>query len=254
MLEAFVNTFFRGYLWIFLAAISGIIYLAKVKNVPLINRIFVWFLWFTLFVDLSGFYSLIAYYSDYRYFSFVNGTKFVQNYWLYNIFKTVAFIFYFYFFIFQLKSTRLRKIMLWITWIFFISAWINYYFFMDIFMGYSLYTAIGGTFILLTLIGLYLYQIIRSNEILDFYRELPFYVATGALLWHITITPLFIFNQLGIMYSSEDFVRVYLKILTIMNFIMYGFFAVGFLTVSFSRRYYKAKKTGGPETFNNRMT
>lgn len=242
MLEAFVNTFVRGYLWIFLAAIAGSIYLAKVKKVPRINRIFVWFLWLTLFVDLSGFYSLIGYYTDYRYFGFVKGTKYLQNYWLYNIFKTVAFVFYFYFFILQLNSPRIRKIMIWITWIFFVSAWANYFFFTDIFLGYSSFTAIGGTFILLLCIALYLFQIIRSDKIVDFYREFPFYVAIGALLWHLTITPLFIYNKYGIMHSSADFVQMYLRILTIMNFIMYGLFAIGFITVTTSRKKIKGEK------------
>jgi len=249
LLEAFVNTFFRGYLWIFLAAISGTIYLAKVNNIPLINRIFVWFLWLTLVVDLIGFYSLLGYYSDYKHFGFINGTKYVQNYWLYNIFKTVAFLFYFHYFIFQLKSPRLRKFMLWIAWLYFIAAWINYFFFIDIFLGYSIFTAIGGTFILLLIIGSYLYQIIRSNKIVDFYRELPFYVAIGTLLWHITITPLFIYNQLGIMHSSADFVSMYLRILTIMNIIMYGFFALGFLTVSFSTKHSKRKDITGTKKY-----
>lgn len=247
MLDAFVNTFFRGYLWILLAAISGTIYLLKVKNPPLLNRIFVWFLWLTLVVDLSGFYSAIGYYTNYKYFAFANGTKYIQNYWLYNIFKTIAFVFYFYFFIFQLKSRQLRKIMLWVTWIFFFTAWANYYFFTDIFLGYSSFTAIGGTFILLLCIALYLYQILRSDKILDFYRELPFYVAIGTLLWHITITPLFIYNQFAIMHSSEDFVSMYLKILTLMNFIMYGSFTVGFLIVAFSRKYKKTIMNPKPE-------
>lgn len=187
-------------------------------------------------MDLTGFYALLAYYSDYKILGFVKGTPFAQNYWLYNSMKTIAFVFYFYFFIYQLQSRRLRKMLTWVTWVFFILAWCNLLIFDNFFKGYSPFTVIGGTLILLICIALYFYQVLKSDRILYFYRELPFYVAVGTLLWHLSITPLFIYNKYGIMTQSEDFVTMYLRILAIMNFIMYSLFAIGFIFTALSQK------------------
>ncbi len=232
MFDLFIETFFRGLLWELIAALAGAYYLLKGKNIPFINKIFVWFLWLTLVIDFSGLYMLVGYYSDYKYFGFVKGTRFVQNYWLFNSYHLIAFGAFLSFFISQISSKKWRKRLWLITLLFSISAIINLIFSGVFFTGYAAFTAIGGTLLLLFCIGLFFYQVLRSDKILNFYSDLAFYVAIGALIWHVSITPLFIYNKFGIMASSPEFVNFYKGLLLTMNVFMYSSFAAGFIVKS----------------------
>lgn len=236
MQEAFLNTVFRGYLWELIAAVAGAYYLLKVSDPPFINKVFVWFIWFTLFIDVAGFYALAAYYSGYEWFGFVKGTNYAQNYWMYNAFKLLSFVVYLSVFTTQINSSRIRKLLWGTIGVFSIVSISNFIFSGQYFKAYMAFTVVGGTILLLIYIGIYFYQILKSNRILNFYKELSFYIAIGALLWHLSITPLFIFNKYVIMSSSPDFVQIYLKILTLMNFLMYGIFSFGFIILSKKER------------------
>ena len=236
MLDQLIDSIFRAFLWEFIAALAGAYYLIKAKSIPLIHRIFVWFLWFTLLVDTSGFYNIVAYYSDYEYFSFIKGTSFVHTYWLFNPYHLIAYVVFQSFIVTQINSGKLRKILWVIIILFTISAIFNLIFSGIYFNSYSAFTAIGGTIILVVYIGMFFYQILRSNRILDFYKDLAFYIAIGALIWHVSITPLFIYNKFGIMNTSPEFVNLYKILLSVMNAFMYGAFATGFLFVTQKRR------------------
>jgi len=242
LFDLFIETFFRGLLWEFIAALAGSYYLWKIKNVPFINKIFVWFLWLTLVIDFSGLYMLFGYYSNYKYFAFVKGTRFVQNYWLFNSYHLIAYCAFLAFFISHLSSKKWRKRFWIITWLFSIIAILNLIFSGVFFTGYAAFTAIGGTLILLFCIALFFFQVLRGDKILNFYSDLAFYVAIGALLWHVSITPLFIYNKYGIMSSSPDFVNFYKGLLLTMNVFMYGCFAAGFIIKSKSRYIAKEEK------------
>ena len=225
-----------------MAALAGGYYLFRARNIPLIHRIFVWFLWLTLLVDTSGFYNVAAYYSDYEYFSFIKDTRFVHTYWLFNPYHLIAYVAFQSFFIAQINSEKLRKILWVILIVFIISAILNLILSGIFFTSYSAFTAIGGTVILVFLIGLFFYQILRSNRILNFYKDLAFYIAIGALIWHVSITPLFIYNKFGIMNTSPEFVNFYKILLSVMNAFMYGSFTAGFIIVSQKRRSLKRIK------------
>lgn len=219
-------------MWEFIAALAGGYYLLKAHSIPLINKIFVWFLWLTLLVDTSGFYNVAAYYSDYEYFSFIKGTKFVHTYWLFNPYHLIAYVAFQSFFITQINSEKLRKRLWIITVAFTLAAILNLILSGIFFTSYSAFTAICGTVILVLWIGLFFYQILRSQRILNFYKDLAFYIAIGALIWHVSITPLFIYNKFGIMNTSPEFVNFYKILLSVMNAFMYLSFAAGFLIVS----------------------
>lgn len=232
LLDQLIDSFFRAFLWEFIAALAGGYYLLRTNNIPSIHKIFVWFLWLTLLVDTSGFYNVAAYYSGYEYFSFIKGTRYVHTYWLFNPYHLIAYAAFQSFFITQINSERIRKILWAITIVFIISAILNLILSGIFFISYSAFTAIGGTVILVLWIGLFFYQILRSNRILNFYKDLGFYIAIGALIWHVSITPLFIYNKFGIMNTSPEFVNFYKILLSIMNAFMYLSFAAGFLIVS----------------------
>lgn len=221
--------FFRAYLWELIASIAGSYYLIKGKNIPVFNRLLVYFLWFTFLIDIIGFYPLLAYYSDYTILPFVKGTRYAHNYWLYNPLMLLGYIIYISFFLSQLNNTGTIKILQLITVLFVIITIINFIFSGLFFTGYSTFVTFGGSLILLISIGVYFYKVLRSDKILDFYNDLPFYVGVGSLIWHLCITPLILYNKYGIMNANPEFVQVYMKILTLMNVILYSLIAVGFI-------------------------
>ncbi|CAN5263745.1 hypothetical protein BH23BAC2_BH23BAC2_21070 [soil metagenome] len=229
MLQALIDVFFRAYLWELIASIAGAYYLINGKDIPFINRLLVYFLWFTFLVDLIGFYPLVAYYSDYKILSFVKGTRYAQNYWLYNPLMLLGYIAYISFFLVHLKKARTKKILKMVTVIFVLITIINFIFSGLFFIGYSAFVTFVGSLILLVTIGTYFYQVLHSDEILEFYKGLPFYVGVGALLWHLCITPLFLYNKYGIMNANPEFVQLYMKFLTGMNVVLYVLIASGFI-------------------------
>ncbi|AVR46973.1 hypothetical protein C7S20_17885 [Christiangramia fulva] len=235
MLEFFINSLFRGVLWEFLAALAAFIYFRRVKNIPLYKKIFIFYLCAMFLIDVLGYYVAVAYYSDYQIFGFTKGTVFERNYWLFNAVKPFAVLVYLQFFIFQIRSSKLRKILTWAAVVFFLSSLLYLIFSGEFFTAYAAFTPLAGSILLSITIACYLIEMLTSETILYFFKSLSFYVAVGALIWHLVFTPMFIYNKLNIMNSSPQFVKIYLMTLGILNFFMYSVFVLGFLVEMRSR-------------------
>lgn len=239
MVEFFVDSLFRGILWELLAAIAAVVYLKRVKEIPLYKRIFIFYLCGIFVIDVLGYYAAVAYYSDYRLFSFAKDSVFRQNYWMFNAVKPFAYLVYLQFFILQIRSQRLRKLLTWASAVFLISSLLNLIFSGEYFTAYITYTPLAGSILLSVCIACYLFDMITSDKILHFFKSLSFYVAVGALIWHLVFTPMFIYNKFNIMNSSPDFVKVYLMTLGLLNFYMYSLFVIGFfIEMKYEKRKY----------------
>ncbi len=226
--EYFIKSFFRGVLWEFLAAMAALIYLKKVEGIPLFKKIFIYYLCAMFLVDVLGYYVAIAYYSDYRIFGFTKGTVFQQNYWLFNVVKPFAMLVYIQFFVAQLRSPLLKKLLTWTAGVFLVSSILNLILSGEFFVGYISFTPVAGSIILAITIGCYLFEMLTGERILYFFKLLSFFVAIGALIWHLVFTPMFVFNKFSIMSSTPQFVKVYLLTLGLLNFFMYTMFVFGF--------------------------
>ncbi len=237
LLNYFFEHFFAEHLLEFFAAVAGSIYLWQIPEVKKITRFFVYFLWMTFFIDLSGFYTTYAYLTGYENLEFIRNTPFERNFWLYNSYKVLAFMVFFFFFIFQLNSKKFRKILTFIALCFGITAVINLLFSGVFFTAFSAYTYILGTVILILCITTWYYEILTSDEILVFYKNLAFYISVGALAWHVAVTPLFIYSRYFTMQSPE-FVSLHSLILKIANIFMYTCFTISFLICSQKKSYY----------------
>lgn len=239
MVEFFVDSLFRGVLWELLAAIAAVIYYKRVKSIPLYKKIFIFYLCAIFVIDVSGYYAAVAYYSDYRLFSFAKDSVFRQNYWMFNTVKPFAYLVYLQFFIFQIRSQRLQKILSWAAAVFLIISLLNLILSGEYFTAYITLTPLAGSILLSICIGCYLFNMITSDKILQFFKSLSFYVAAGALIWHLVFTPMFIYNKINIMNSTPDFVKVYLMTLGLLNFYMYSLFVTGFfIEMKYEKRKY----------------
>lgn len=229
MLEFFIESFFRGICYLIIAAITGWVYLRKVPDVPFYKKFFIYYLWVILLVDLLGYYVAVAYYTDYRVFGFIKDTVLERNYWLFNAAYPLTFIPYLWFFVAQLKSKDLQRWFKIGAGLYLILAVVFNITSGDYFTSYVSFHLIAGSILLAISIASYFIQILNSDQIINFYKTLSFYVGVGALLWHLGYTPLYILNRYNIMESSPDFLEVYKIMLSIFNLLLYSCFTIGFL-------------------------
>lgn len=201
-------------------------------------RYFVWFLWLTVFVELIATYAGVAYHSNYKYFSFIKGTPFAGNYWMYNIYSIIAFVAYICLFTFHLHNRRWRKGLIFTTGAF-IFASILYLLLTDVyFIAHSDFTFIVGSLIVLTSIGVFYWELLKSDEILSINRSIHFYISVGALVYHLGFVPLVIYSRYYILETNPEFVKIYVFILYGINYFLYSLYILGFLICSRKKRSY----------------
>src|SRR5690606_34876067 len=135
----------------------------------------------------------------------------------------------------QLQNKRTTRIFKWITVFFVLSAVLNLILTEVFFEQSSAYSFITGTFILLTLIFVYYFEHLKSDKILYFYKSLVFYISVGLLLWHVTITPLFIYNKY-FNSASPEFVKLHSIILNICNFFLYCLYIIAFIICASNKK------------------
>jgi hypothetical protein len=211
-----------------LAAIAGIYY---IKNGPTdrITRWFVFFLWMTLLVETVAAYAPIAYFSEYKYFSFVECTHFADNVWIYNVSIIASFSFLVYYFYTFLKGRLIRQVVKHAVISYILSSVVYLLIFEDIFFReLSQFSNIAGTLLLLTVIVLFYFQLLKSDVTLNLKFFLPFYISIGVLIFNLLITPIDIFDDF---YSGEDILFTKIKNIVYLfsNLFMYSSFILGFI-------------------------
>ncbi len=218
----------------FVAAITGTFYLKKEKkNLP--TRCFVYFLWLTFFVEIIG--MLPRAINHLEGFSFLKDTFLEKNHWLYNAYHIISFLFYITYFKLNLGSKKIRTILDVLSVVYFVLT-ISYLITIGgYFKSLSTFTYIVGSILIFLCILLYFYEVIQSDTILSFHTNLTFYVAIGAMLFHLIVTPLFIYSEyyLG---ENPEFVKVRRIILYSANIFLYTCYTIGFIVCSRKNKSY----------------
>lgn len=217
------------------AAVAGTIYLARRRSPVPYSPLFVGYLWLVVVVEIIGFYPAYNYFTDFSNMPFVKGTPFEKNNWLYNSYNIIKFAVFYIFFTAQLQNKKSKAFFKWIMVFFVISAILNLFLTDVFFYRSSNYTYIMGSLILMFLIFVYYFELLKSDRILDFYKSLPFYISVGLLLWHVTITPLFIYNKYFTI-ASPEFIRLHSTILKISNVFLYGVYIFAFIICTSIKR------------------
>ena len=233
-LEYIIENFLLIYTLEVGAAIAGSIHLSKVAVPEKGILLFVYYLWVVVFVELVGLYPSYAYFYDYERLGFIKGTLFERNYWWYNSYNVLKFIILYKFFILQLKFRTKRRILFIISGLLILSFIVDQLFGGDYFKSYSSFMAITGTLYLVFLIMLYHFEILKSERILKFYKSMAFYISIGMLIWHVSTTPLFIYNRYFSL-QSPDFVYFQMVILRSINIFLYGILILGFMVCTKKR-------------------
>ncbi|AXT58868.1 hypothetical protein D1816_00385 [Aquimarina sp. AD10] len=209
------------------AAILGTLYVVKYReDNP--SRYFVMFLWLTVLVETIGVIPTVVYSVpslDYLKDSFWSK----KNLWLYNSYLIISIIFYVFYIKLNLKSDFFRKVLVYFILFYGTTSVINLIFSDVFFEVYSSYSFLIGSILIFLCIGLYFYEILQSNAILSFGKLIPFYFSVGTLVFHLCVTPLFIYSKYLSNSISPDFVSIYRLILTIANIFMYTCYSIGFI-------------------------
>jgi hypothetical protein len=97
-----------------------------------------------------------------------------------------------------------------------------------VFYAYIIENIFMGTILLLICVGAYFRKLTQSDDVLNFSRDLTFYIAVGYLVWNLCVTPIFIYDSY-FNTKNEDFILLYAAILRYSNIFMYGLFSFAFI-------------------------
>ncbi len=209
------------------AAIAGTIYITRYREEKQ-SRYLIIFLWLTILMELTlGWLPAGVYFLEL--FSSLKDTMFEDNIWVYNSYDIISFVFYFLFFssLKELQKVRVISVLLSVSFVIF--AVLNLYFSGNFFTEpSSLNFLIGSIFILLHIIYFF-FQILQSEQILDFYKIIFFYVAIGTLVFHLSVSPILIYSKYFSNAKSPEFVQIYKIILSAANIFLYTCYTIGFM-------------------------
>lgn len=220
-----------------LAAIAGSIFLAKNPETYANTKYFVWYLWLTFVVEILGAYAPILYFTDYKYFSFIEATRFVRNNWLYNLYFAISFSFYPIYFSGFLKEKSQKYMLRLIALLFLVIAVVSFTISDTFFTEDSKFVNLVGTLMLLLSVIMFYFELLRSNLILNLKKFLPLYMSFGLIVFYLCVTPLTIFSQY---FNAENdtFVNLQVQIILYSNLFMYSVFILGFISCSRKKKFY----------------
>ncbi len=219
-----------------IAAVAGTFYISRYR-VDRSTRYLVFFLWFTVFVEVI-FGWLPTFVETFDFFKFLEDTIFAHNKWIYNTFEVISSLFYLLYFANLIESKRNQVVGVNIIAVYLVFSVFNLAFSDVFFTSSSASNSIFGTLLLVLFIMYFYFQMLQSDKILDFYKSIPFYVSIGALVFHLIVNPIFIYEHYYSHSVSSEFVRVFLTILTIVNIFMYSCYTIGFIVCSKKNKSY----------------
>jgi len=202
-----------------LAAIIGTIYFYKYKHTSL--KYFLYLLWYITLTEFTGWYA-----SEYDVLGFFDANEIHYNHWLYNLlylfFFNVVLIIY-------LKSIRKISHKFWIK-IFIITyisvSIINWSFIQSFVFEMSELPWVTGSIFLIITIIFYFIQLLKSDKIIVFHKNLLFWISIGLLLFHTGTIP---FSMGYNIYALIPGIHKLFLIIYILAIIMYLIFTFGFI-------------------------
>jgi hypothetical protein len=217
-----------GILFELMAALGGSYYLFRIRGAKKVHQLFVGYLWLVLFTEILGFYSFWNYFDDYETFPWLKDSVFVRNNWLFNCLKLITYIVLSSIFISSLETSKLKRRLKMAVVLYFIIGVAEVLFSGEFFYEYIIENIFLGTLLLLICVGAYFQKLAQSDDILNFSRDLTFYIAIGAVVWNLCVTPIFIYDSY-FNTKNEDFILLYAAILRYSNIFMYGLFSFAFI-------------------------
>ncbi|PHQ62526.1 MAG: hypothetical protein COC08_00530 [Maribacter sp.] len=172
------------------------------------EKYFLYFLWFTLGVELCA--ALMSYVID------------IDNFWIYNFYTIISFLFYFYWYHAILKQVALQRAVLVFGILFTGVAIWNLVF--QSWTEYHQYTFVVGALFTLVATLFHFWQLLYSDQILVIQYKLSFWISAGLLLFYMGMVPFMLLSR----YFELAGASYYILIISL-NCILYGCYIIGFL-------------------------
>ena len=176
---------------------------------------FIPFLFLTVVIELLGTWYL---YKGYR------------NYWLYNVFTTVEFLFYTFLFYVHFKKNLFKRIVLLFMPLFVLSVICNIIFIQGFNKTFDTYTFLLGSFFLVIFCCLFFYESVLPDKIDQQLSKQPFFwIASGLLIFYLgSVIINALFEYLRNNDLQEEGKRIYGIINHSLNVILYTSFCIAF--------------------------
>jgi len=224
------NKIYVTYIFEFIAAVAGILYLFHTSDIKPGVKTFVYYLCFIFFADLFGIYTIWAYYDNYETLPFLKNSPLHRNFWWYNLIHLVNLTCYSQLFIRQLVSERMLKVRKFLKYgliILILYSIICFSTFGDFLYDYDISVLILSAFFILSCIGAYYYDILTSDKILNFNKKIIFFISVATLIYQLCVIPIQIYTSYFNL-SNPDFIIFYATVLRYANIFLYSTFVFGF--------------------------
>lgn len=211
-----------------IAAIVGTICFSKYRQTPV--KYFIYFLWYVFILECIGGYTVYVYkYESLSHIkAYLSNTWMEHNDWWYTINWTIGgSLFYTFYFRSLLTSSKLKKVLKYLAFIFIAFSIVNIIIqWEDFFVTTITEISLFATILTVLSILFYLIEVLKSEKILNFYRSVNVYISLSVLLWTVTIAPLAFFSMY---FNQQDWSYVYMRtnIIFFANVFLYTTFAVG---------------------------
>lgn len=213
-----------------IAAITGLICYKKYRNTY--HKYFIWFLVYIILLDFLGSYTI--YVAKYEILKPIKealkGTLIEKNYWVFTFFWSIGSILFFVFYYLKIITNKYyRRIITYAALLFFLCS--TTYIFLNInafFKAAIPLIKVSGATVIFMCVIFYFIELLKSDEVLTFYKSLNFYISATIFIWWLVTTPVVFFE---IYFSSADWNFVFLRwqIFLFMNIFMYLTFSFALL-------------------------
>lgn len=139
--------------------------------------------------------------------------------WWFNIYTFFEFSSIFGFYYFLTKNKLSKKIIVLVSFIFYVIYTLSF-----IYIKLQNYTVVILPFFIVPFMFMYLKELLNSNRITDYKKEIPFWLTVGFLFYYIGTVPFFSLLYIGGMYN-----RILFTLLTIIVIVMNIIFMGGLL-------------------------
>ncbi|OEI81596.1 hypothetical protein AST99_03190 [Formosa algae] len=224
-----MQEFLRNYYWILslmveaVAAITALVCYKKYKNTTA-----KYFIYFLLYIFICETISLYPYLIKNGVLGFLDDTVLRRNFWWSTLFWCVGSpLFYMFFYLKLIRSTKIKSFIKILAVVFIVFSLLTIALNLDeFFSSFTNSILIFGEFIILFLASVYFYEMLQSEDIINFYKCSLFFISATVFMWLLITTPL-IFYDIYFTLSDWNFIILKWQIFLLANIFMY-------LTFSFS--------------------
>lgn len=156
--------------------------------------------------------------------------KGLRNYWIFNVFTTIEFVFYSYLFYLHFRKTLLKKIVVILMPIFIIVVISNILFVQGFNKTFNTYTFLLGSFFIVIFCCCFFYESVLPDKIDQQLSKQPFFwICSGLLIYYLgSVIINALFEYLRNNDLKEEGIRIYGTINHTLNVILYTSFCIAF--------------------------